>query len=250
MEAVLYFQLAADFFEAQDALGPAEFLILDYQGQLIVHYAQSDPSQDSDQPPALPYRDAANFDLHVRPRSLYRNFVPELYREVDFIGRLLKIFEQTFEPAVQTLDTLWAYLDPLMAPRALLPFLAHWVGWPLMPGIPVNRQRQLIQQAMTLYRWRGTRRGLRLYLHLYTDLPLDDDRSEAEKHICIQEVLGPGFVVGAAQLGQDTLIGGGQPYHFIVYLRPDTPEQLDSNLIHQIIAQEKPAFCTYDLYIE
>jgi len=60
---------------------------------------------------------------------LYAKFLPAIYQELDFVGRFLKIFEQAFEPAVNSLDTLWAYLDPTTAPQGLLPFLAHWVGW-------------------------------------------------------------------------------------------------------------------------
>jgi phage tail-like protein len=73
------------------------------------------------------------FPLVVRPDSAYLNFLPSFYQDVDFIGRFLSIFEQGFDPAVQAIDTLWAYLDPLTAPEALLPFLAHWVAWKLDP---------------------------------------------------------------------------------------------------------------------
>ncbi|NET08626.1 MAG: phage tail protein, partial [Symploca sp. SIO2B6] len=57
-------------------------------------------------------------------------------------------------------------------------------------------------------------------------------------------------VFGHARLGYETIMGGGRPYHFIVRLRSPQPDALDQSLIHTIIQQEKPAFCTYDLYIE
>jgi phage tail-like protein len=149
------------------------------------------------------------------------------------------------------MDSLWAYLDPLTAPKALLPFLASWVAWPMDPRWSTQKQRRLIRQALEIYRWRGTRRGLRLYLHLYTDLPLDEDiPQEADKHIGIEEVFGDGFVLSTTCLGQDSIIGGGRPYHFIVTLRPDPDVPLDEKLVRYIIEQEKPAFCTYELYIE
>ena len=167
------------------------------------------------------------------------------------MGRLLKIFEQSFEPAVQTLDSLWAYLDPLTAPQALLPFLAQWVAWQMQPQIGLQRQRQLIRSAIQIYRWRGTRRGLRFYLHLATDLPLDEHLlDEADKHIGISESFGRGAVFGESRLGEDAILGGGRPFHFIVHLRPDSSHQIDESLVRSIIEQEKPAFCTYDLYIE
>jgi hypothetical protein len=45
------------------------------------------------------------------------------------------------------------------------------------------------------------------------------------------------------------MIGGGRPYHFIVRLRSQPPGLIDEQLVRHIIEQEKPAFCTYELYI-
>ncbi|MEC4806332.1 MAG: phage tail protein [Jaaginema sp. PMC 1079.18] len=254
MEAVLHFTIPSDFFESHEGWQADTCLILDYGGTLEVRYGLLPPETPVDGPLPLhfPYLQAAAFHLFVRPHSLYLNFLPSLYREVDFIGRLLKIFEETFEPAVHTIDSLWAYLDPLTAPESLLPFLAHWVGWQLTPSLSLQRQRYLIKQAIALYRWRGTKRGLRFYLHLYTHLPLDEDLPETEKHIRIQENFGRGFVTGETYLGRDSTIGGGQPFHFTVQLQFDNPmtleeKQLCLRLCYQIIEQEKPAFCTYEL---
>jgi phage tail-like protein len=241
MEAVLYFQIPTNFFETSEILAAGQSLVLDYQGRLFVQATVVETGRQ--------YCETITFNLYIRPRSLYLDFLPDLYREVDFIGRMLKIFEQTFEPAVHTLDTMWAHLNPLTAPESLLPFLAYWVGWRLHPGLSIARQRYLISRAMQLYRWRGTRRGLRFYLYLYTNLPLDEHLPEAEKHISIQEIFGNSFILGESRLGQNSIIGGGQPYHFIVQLKPSPSHELDEPLIHQIIQQEKPAFCTYELSI-
>lgn len=130
------------------------------------------------------------FDLYIRPYTAYMEFLPILYREVDFIGRFMKIFEQAFQPIVDSYNVMWANLDPLTAPQALLPFMAHWVAWQVDSVWDLQQQRRLIRRAVELYRWRGTRKGLRLYLHLYTGLPLDEDlANEADKHISITEPL-------------------------------------------------------------
>lgn len=243
MDVALYFQIPGDFFENQGSLPPGQSLVLDYNCRLLVYHVEESGGRL--------LIETAGLNLYIRPRSLYLDFLPSLYREVDFIGRFLKIFEQTFEPAVQTLDNLWAYLDPITAPQSMLPFLAYWVAWPMDSRWTVERQRYLIRSAVELYRWRGTRRGLRLYIHLYTNLNLDEHLpSEANKHIGIEEISGQGFVLGDTRIGQDAMIGGGRPYHFIVRLRPDYPDQVDEQLVRQIIDQEKPAFCTYELYIE
>jgi phage tail-like protein len=242
MEAVLRFYLPTDFFEQHQAPRPGETLPLNYQGHLTVHSLEAESGRRQ--------TETASFNLYVRPHSLYPKFLPAIYSEIDFVGRFLKIFEQGFEPAVQTLDSLWAHLDPLTSPSAFLPFLAHWVGWSMLPQVSLERQRHLIRSAIDIYRWRGTRRGLRFYLHLVTGLPLDEHLPDAEKHIEISESFSRGFVVGTANLGEDAILGGGRPFHFTVYLRPDYVDQIDEALVRKVIEQEKPAFCTYDLFVK
>lgn len=240
-EAVIYCQVAPDFFE-QELTNPSDRLILDYEGMATIQYGFAEEDHCG-------YGAKKPFLLHVRPRSLYRQFLPDRYGQVDFIGRFLKIFEESFEPAVEMLDNFWAYLDPLTAPEGMLPFLAHWVGWDISPSLGLAQQRFLIKQAMELYKWRGTKKGLRLYLHLYTQLPLDEELPEFQKHISIQEVFTGGLSVGTSAIGDNAFLGGGQPFHFVVTLRTETPETLDSELIRRIIEQQKPAFCSYDLHI-
>jgi phage tail-like protein len=243
MDAVLYFQIAADFFEQHDSLSPYEKILkLDYQGRLVVHSIEPNTGRRQ--------IEFAAFKLYLRPRSLYLQHLPDIYQEIDFVGRFLKIFEQAFEPAVNSLDSLWAYLDPVTAPQRLLPFLAHWVGWQPESYLPLNRQRDLIRHAMQIYRWRGTRRGLRFYLHLATGLPLDDHlECEENKHIAISESFHRGFILGEACLGQDATLGGGRPYHFSVQISVDNFDPVSERLVRSVIEQEKPAFCTYDLTI-
>jgi phage tail-like protein len=242
MEAVLYFAVAPDYLE--QTCGAAQLpLQLDYQGRLTVTSHNTSTG--------IRYQEICCFQVFLRPRSLYLDFLPDLYRDVDFVGRFLKIFEQAFEPTVNILDTLWAYLDPLTTPQAMLPFLAHWVGWSFHSPIPPDRQRFLVRHALQIYRWRGTRRGLRFYLHLATGLPLDDHLAqEAAKHIGIHESFSQGFIVGDACLGEDATLGGSRPYHFTVCLRLESGDMIDEDLVRRIIEQEKPAFCTYDLTIE
>ena len=244
MEAVLYFAIAPDFFE--QPLSPDHLpLQLNYSGQIeVVSTATSGDSQ----------KDIGPFQVCVQPNSLYLDYLPDIYRRVDFVGRFLKVFETTFEPTVDVLDQQWAYLNPLTAPQAMLPFLAHWVGWSFQGPLSLSQQRVLIRYALEIYRWRGTRRGLRFYLHLASGLPLDDHLpDESQKAIGIHESFSQGCVLGTALLGRSTVLGGHQPYHFSVHLRPpaDCPTDyaIDEALIRTIIDQEKPAFSSYSLSI-
>lgn len=254
----------AQFFEHPTALKPQETLTIDYRAQLLIYgVTLSSPGLETETDRAPSDRESlaesesapesdrvresekligvVDFDLLVRPRSLYLDFLPAIYREVDFIGRLLKIFEQSFEPAVESWQALWAYLDPHTAPSALLPFLAHWVGWPGQVPWDEVKQRQLMRRAIEIYRGRGTQKGLKLYLHLYTGLP--------EDQILIEEAFTRSFELGQARLGPSTLLGRGRPFHFRVRLRCDS-QSVDEFLVRSIIEQEKPAFCSYELKIE
>ncbi len=238
---VLSFQVEDNFFENSQAIVLGENLRLNYLSRLNVYGAYPDTPER--------LLEFADFNLFVRSRSPYINFLPQIYREIDFVGRFLKIIETTFDPDVQILDTLWAYLDPLTAPESLLPFLAHWVGWPLEAHLTLEQQRRLIRHALEIYRWRGTKRGLRFYLHLATGLPLDQHLPEQQKHIAILENFTQGAIFGKSNLGEDTFLGGGKPFSFEIRLRGD-PHLIDEKSVRTVIEAQKPAFCNYDLKIE
>lgn len=242
----LWFQVPDDFFEQQEALAtPAKkHLELNFQGCLSVCSASTTGGMRS------PIQQSS-FDLYIRPRSRYTTFLPTVYQEIDLIHRFVKIFEEAFDPVVNSFTSMWAHLDPLTAPQSLLPFLAHWVDWPLDAELSLTQQRRLIRRAVEIYRSRGTRKGLRFYLHLYTGLPLDEEVSrEDDKAISITEPSGQGCVLGLAHMGVDSVLGGGKAYHFQVRLRCKPDHVIDEPLVRRIIEQEKPAFCTYDLCIE
>lgn len=244
--ADLWFLIPNDFFEGQDAQLGSKGKQLDFRGCLSI-YANSHLGQRSSSHSIQ----ESNFELNVRPQSKYTAFLPIVYQEVDYIQRFINIFEQAFEPVVNSYISMWAHLDPLTAPQALLPFLAHWVDWSIDAQLDLTHQRRLIRRAVEIYRCRGTRKGLRFYLHLYTGLPLDEHiEREEDKSISITEPLGQGCVFGLAYIGEDAVIGGGKPYHFDVCLRAQSHNPIDEQLVRRIIEQEKPAFCSYSLRIE
>ena len=241
LAAILLFQVPDTFFEETEPFQDSSPLQLERQGQL--RFLALDPSG------AQYLLRSIDFTLYLRPRSLYLDFLPTLYRDIDLVGRFLKVFEMAFEPDVQTLESLWAYLNPRLAPEGMLPFLAHWVGWQLSPDRTLEHQRDLIAQAMEIYRWRGTRRGLRLSLHLATGLPLSSPEGIVTSPITVTESFGPGLVLGETEVGNGAIVGGTKPFHFNVVLRQPPGFDLDESLIRKTIEHEKPAFCSYDLTI-
>ena len=241
-EIAIAFQVPVDFFETLTAEAPGARRPLNYSGRLDVHsYTPTGELEDIT---------SDRVTLVVRPPSPYLSLLPQVYQEIDLVGRLLAIVERTFSPDVETWFSLWAYLDPLLAPQAMLPFLAHWVGWRSLPQLSWEQQRRLIYRAIELYCWRGTAYGLCLYLHLATGLPQDDeDTPESQKHISIVEPSRQGAIFGRSEFSETTAFGGGQGFHFVVVLRPPEPLAVDETLVRAIIDQERPAFCTYELYI-
>lgn len=188
------------------------------------------------------------FNVALRPECRYVNFLPRVYQEQDFLRRFLAILEESFHPSWDIHQTFWAYLDPKLAPKALLPFLAHWVGWKLDLRLDERRNRTLISEAIKLYRWRGTERGLELCLELYTGLP--------PEAIEIRQQISKGFIFGETRLGEDEAELGAatiRPYYFEVTLRPDANHALDDEdeqLVRDVIDEYKPAFCQYKLFIQ
>ena len=88
--AILLFQVPADYFERAAAPAEPDGLPLEYHGHLRCLSNQAGGTAQLVR--------AIEFTLYLRPRSLYLDFLPDLYREVDFVGRLLKVFEMAFEP--------------------------------------------------------------------------------------------------------------------------------------------------------
>jgi phage tail-like protein len=90
--------------------------------------------------------------------------LPAFYQEYDFTSRFTLAFDDGLSPVVLTLDNLDAYVDPALAPSDFVLWLAEWVGFPLAETWPLEQSRRLISQAVELYRWWGTVRGLRSLL--------------------------------------------------------------------------------------
>lgn len=77
--------------------------------------------------------------------------------------------------------------------------------------------------------------------------PLEEFVPEDQKQISIQDSFNRGLVLGETHLGQESTVGGASPS---ISPFACVPNSLSEPLIHKIIQQEKPAFCTYDLSIE
>jgi phage tail-like protein len=170
--------------------------------------------------------------------SKYLKYLPAIYSDDPFIGRFLRIFEGISTPIEHMVENIHLYLDPRMAPTQMLPWLASWVDLVLDDQWPLEKRRQLIRSAVELYQWRGTRRGLREYLKIYTGVePI------------IREHFG-GIKLGQhSKLGWNTILGDGLDHCITVIIETENPAALKIDKVKAIIEAEKPAHVAYRLEI-
>lgn len=92
--------------------------------------------------------------------AMYSQFLPPLFQESEFLSRYLKIFQTIWEPLQTRQDHLDVHFDPRLSPPQILGWMSEWLGVPFESHWPEARQRAWMQEAVTSYRWRGTRYGL------------------------------------------------------------------------------------------
>ncbi len=174
----------------------------------------------------------------ISSRSSYLEYLPAIYSQGNFMGRFLMIFESILGPIEGVLDNISHYFDAGTAPRELLPWLASWVNLALDETWPLERRRELVGSAVELFRDRGTRRGMRNYLRVYSGV---EPR--------ITEDYGGISLAGQARLGLNTILGAGRPHTFKVTLELDDADSVNVEQLKAIIEAEKPAHSGYTLEI-
>jgi phage tail-like protein len=172
--------------------------------------------------------------------SNYLQYLPAFYREDDFAGRFLNIFEDILKPIEGVIDNLAFYFDPGTAPQYFLPWLASWVGLVMDERWPEARRRQLIKSMAELYRWRGTKRGLSEYLRIYTGVVPQ----------ITEPVVRPKSKLDAGtKLGAGAYLGGGEAFTFDVTIAAQDIAEVDIDVVRAIIESQKPAHTTYTLKV-
>jgi phage tail-like protein len=92
--------------------------------------------------------------------------LPALFADDDFAQRFTAGLDTVLAPVFATLDNLPAYFQPRLAPADFLDWLASWVAVDVDPAWPEEVRRAVVERAVELHRWRGTRRGLTERLRL------------------------------------------------------------------------------------
>jgi phage tail-like protein len=116
----------------------------------------------------------AEYPTHDYLRRLPRTFSRES-QVAAFLNRFLALFEGQLGELEAKAAARAILLDPLSAPGEILPWLAGFVGLTLdermahapRPHGPIDVRRHLIQEAVWLFRFRGTMNGMSRFLEIY-----------------------------------------------------------------------------------
>ena len=186
-------------------------------------------------------------------RRGYLENLPAIYRRSDAVGRNLVrdvcfLFEHMFDSVEVNLTDGWRFYDPHVAPEEFLNWLAGWTAFTADLDWPEAEKRALIKRAVDLYRIRGTKRGLMLFLMLFTGHEPDiDENTWPFKGFRIE---GEGAEVGARIALDSVILPPVELAHCFVVTMPIRFETVTTDTIiriHQIIQMEKPAHTHYYL---
>lgn len=160
--------------------------------------------------------------------------LPSMYQDNDFLRNYLMIFQHIMNETSITLDNIDNLFRPMEADAKFLPVIADWFG--INPELLGSEEitRKVLQFAIPLYRYRGTKLGLKTLLYLISGI-----KPEIIEGKLPFEPLGIGFesTIESPILEKDSDANLFSVY-FPVYL-----EDVDKDLVKRlfkIIQTEKP----------
>ena len=219
--------------------------------RIVVLYREAYEEHDTvvDQKPArgqMVY-DGTEVVLWVARRG-YMQHLPALYRRSDAVGHnvvrdICWLLEHMFGRLEKKIDDNHLTYDPHTTPAEFINWLASWMAFTVDLDWPETRKRALIKRAVDLYRIRGTKRALALFLTLFTgyeptidenEWPFKGFRVESEARIGIDSVILPPVNLA----------------HCYIITIPVKFEDVTPDLVfrvHQIVQLEKPVHTHYYL---
>jgi phage tail-like protein len=159
--------------------------------------------------------------------------LPALFHQDEFAQRFVAGLDDVMAPIFCTLDNLAAYIDPELAPPDFLDWLTKWLRVTVEAGWSVERQRRLVSQAVELYRWRSTVKGLRKMVAVYTGAHPEISESGA---------------VGSSGIPGGSMPGSRRPF-LKVKVRLNRPSELEIRHLDALIRASKPAHVPHTLEV-
>jgi len=159
--------------------------------------------------------------------------LPALFQEDDFTRRFVSAFDAALAPIFVTLDNLTAYLDPWLAPDDFLEWLGGWFGLILDEGWSIERRRAVLANAFEFYRMRGTARGLKAQVEIFTGGAVD--------------VIDTGGVATSTTAGE--ALPGSPNFAVMVRVTVDDPSTISVARLDALVAAAKPAHITHKVEV-
>ena len=162
------------------------------------------------------------------PRPLIES-LPGLFQQDQFARRFVSTFDDALAPVISTLDNLTAYFDPWLAPEDFLEWLGTWVGITLDETWPLERRRRMVAEAYELYRMRGTLKGLRAHIEIFTGGTV--------------EVIDTGGVASSQAAGAP--FPGSPNFALLIRVQVDDPKTVSVPRLEALVSAAKPAHLTH-----
>lgn len=169
------------------------------------------------------------------PHPLAR-MLPALFQEDPVALALVSALDTVLAPVLNTLDSLDAYVDPALAPADFVEWLSAWVGMSFEEALPADRQRELVAEAVALYRRRGSAGGIRDLVALHTGARPAD-----------VEVRDSGGVAWSGVPGH-TFAGGSVP-SLTVRVRVPDPRAVDERRLRALVGAVRPAHVPFSVEV-
>lgn len=168
----------------------------------------------------------------VNPHPIV-DLLPGLLQDDTFIQRFADGLDHVLAPVFLSLDNVDAYFDPRTAPADFVEWIAEWVGIALDENWPLHQQRALVAQAVDLFHWRGTARGLSANVALYAGVEPEISESGAS----------------AWSPAPNSSLPGAAVPSLVVRVRVADPAGLDANRLDRIVSASKPAHVPHSIEV-
>lgn len=208
------------------------------------------------------------------PKVSYLEYLPSGYSENfenrDFLDRFLAIFESIFFEIDFTIAHLSKWLDAAGTPPEFLEWLGNWIGADLVrlentyekKGDQEAKHREYISKAVSMYRKRGTKEGLKNLICFYTgknpiiidNIPfcsrenIENENKKKDQNMIKEGKFPYGKETGKIKISSDNILFERNNFSFLVLFKEEIDEA-EEELVRNVIESEKPAYTTYDLRV-
>jgi phage tail-like protein len=152
----------------------------------------------------------------------------------DFGSRFLSGFDDCLAPIISVIDSIHAYVDPMLAPEDFLEWIARWFQISPPTSWPLKRRRERIHSAFQIFQWWGTAKGIRDYVQAVSGLDADQIEIEESGGAVISGAPGAAFP-------------GDSVPRLVVRLSVRNDESIDLELIKNAVAAAKPAHVLHEV---